>query len=335
MMKTKRIRQYPAMTAVVFFVVFAALARASMASDGADKTEARRIHRHCKSCVFTVNAYSPLEDTDERAAGGKTWQCNVGTAIPMDEDGYLLTLRSVVDKARKIKIINSDGKKAEAELVGNDHTGRISILKIDPSFITHRPEIASLNNLSDGEDVYFLGVVPGMSVDVTDARVNRIRRNDGTIELSSSGVPGTSGTPVFDSSERVLGMLAFQVYDDANPNASEEKTYIAISLEHALVLAHNTLNAMKPKCGWLGVCIDLTTASGEGLLITDVIDGSPASTSRIMPRDRIFEFNGVPVATPHQFSEAFSRTHSGDTVTLKVLRDGEEISIDVTLTDRR
>ena len=299
---------------------------------------ADRIQKRCKSCVFTVNAYSRI---DENASGGdggkKKWLRSVGTAVPVGKEGHLLTLYSVVEDAEKVEVVNDAGEKTPAEIVGSDHTGRIAVLKIDPGFVKYVPEVVSINQVKSGDEVFFLGVVPGMSVDVCRGLIRKVRKSDGTIELTTSDNPGTSGTPIFDKNECVIGLLAFQVDadDDSIHGDSKEKVYIAVSLEYASVLAHRVIDEAKPKCGWLGVCIDLTDPGDNGLLIKDVIEDSPADHSNLRPQDRIYEFNGVPVNTPHQFSDVFSRTKSGETVSLKIFRGDRRMSIDVLLTDRR
>jgi len=308
-------------------------------ASGSDTTGcAGNISRHCRCFVYTVNAYTKLARDDVKVSettGKKaTWQRNVGTAISIDEDGHLITLQNVVDGADKIKIITSNGKKLKAHVIGSDYTGRITVLKIDPEFVSSLPTHTSMHDIQAGSTVYFLGVVPGNSVDVNRGLVSRLLQSDGTFEVKAPGVSGTSGTPVFDEDKNLLGLLAYQVDSSSERSADipSEKTYLVISYEHAAVLAQRVISSTKPKCGWLGVCVDLKYTGDDGIHITGVIDGSPADQSDIQPDDIIYEYNGTPVTSLHQFSNVFTGTKAGDTVLIKLLRGERRLSVSVKLT---
>jgi len=166
--------------------------------------------------------------------------------------------------------------------------------------------------------------------------ISGIHQSDGTFEVVTSRIPGTSGTPVFDNNENVLGLLGYEVdaTNDYTGSAVDKKTYLIFSLEHASVLAKQVISKTKPKCGWLGVCIDLTSSCTDGIMITNVIKGSPADLSNLKAKDKIYEFNGLPVSNVRDFSEAFMKSKAGETVSIKVLRGDERIAVNVKLTGR-
>jgi len=322
---------------VSFFVLSSVLPRGYAQTTGETDTEkcARKIRNNCVKCVYTVNAYLKIDSNGSESPRAR-WKRNVGTAIPIDDEGYLITLRSVVENAEKVKVVSSSGEKIEARVVGSDYTGCISVLKIDGRFIRFIPNIIPLKTLKAGSKVFFLGVVPGMSVDVSCGTVTRVMASDGTFEVRGDDIPRTSGTPVFDRDENVLGLLAYQIKPEGVPPARSraERKYLIISHEHAAVLARHVISNNRPRCGWLGVCIDLTSSNGNGILITDVIEGSPAEKSDIRPNDIICEYNGHTISSPSQFSDYFSRTKAGDTVTIKLIRGNRHLSVDVKLAGR-
>jgi len=296
---------------------------------------ARKIRNNCVKCVYTVNAYLKI-DSNGSGTPQARWKRNVGTAIPIDDEGYLITLRNVVENAEKVKVVSSSGEKIEARVVGSDYTGCISVLKIDRRFVRFVPNIIPLKTLTSGNKVFFLGVVPGMLVDVSCGIISRVMASDGTFEVKGDDIPKTSGTPVFDRDENVLGLLAYQIKQEgaSHVRGEAERKYLIISHEHAAVLARHVISNNRPSCGWLGVCIDLTSSNGSGILITDVIEGSPAEKSDIRPNDIICEYNGHTISSPSQFSDYFSRTRAGDTVTIKLIRGNRHISVDVKLAGR-
>ena len=177
--------------------------------------------------------------------------------------------------------------------------------------------------------------MPGMSVDVKCGGITSLNPSDGTFEVKTDSIPGTSGTPVFDSNEHVLGLLAYKVdTNSGSQTVADGNNYLIISLEHASVLAKQIIRKKKPKCGWLGICIDLTSINEDGILVTNIIDGSPAAKGNIQPQDRIYEYNGCPVRSIRDFSEAVTDSKAGDTVTIRVLRGMNRLTMNVTLAER-
>jgi S1-C subfamily serine protease len=194
------------------------------------------------------------------------------------------------------------------------------------------PKATTSQNLETGEKVYFLGVVPGMSVDINDGIITGVNLADGSIEVKTVKAPGTSGTPVFDNNENVIGILAYQV--DSNGVKPKEATYLVFSLEHATVLSKQVISATRPKCGWLGVCVDLTVAGDDGVVIANIIEGSPAHASSLKPKDRILEYNGQPIRNVRDFSDAFIKTKAGETISIKIIRNNQPMTVGVTLKGR-
>ena len=307
-----------------------------------DSEIASKIQRNYGRWVLTVNAYSRIDSNislnEQKNTKKANFRLNVGTAFPIDQQGHLITIHCIVENAEKVQVITSYGDKINAQVLGCDFTGKISVLKIDSSFITSFPNITSLNNLRSGDKVFFLGVIPGMSVAVNSGLITEIRISDGTIVVTAFGNPGTSGAPVFDREENLVGLLAFQIKSDKEtsfqslPEKSNEKnTYLVLSFEHASVLARTIVNNYEAKCGWLGLCIDLQASSKEGVLIHNVIDGSPAYKSGLKPNDIITEFNSLSITTPRQLIETTTLTQAGDIVSIKILRNGKILSFDVKL----
>ena len=301
---------------------------------------ARKIENSYRQSVFIVNAYKKIctcnnPQVKEKPGGGKCLR-NVGTAFPVDTKGHLITLRSVVNNADKVLVTTSNGTQVNAQILGSDYAGLISVLKIDGHNVSTPPKIKSMESINPGNEVFFLGVIPGMSLAANQGLICAIRPSDGTIEVKTASIPGTSGTPVFDKNENVLGLLAFQI-DRNEKNTrieSNEKTYLVISLEYASLLAHQVINLVEARCGWLGLGICIKDCGENGVLIKKVIKGSPADKIGIKCKDRIITFNNITISGPHQFIETFTKTKPGDRVSIKIFREGSLLSFNVTLAER-
>ncbi|MHB9029604.1 MAG: S1C family serine protease [Candidatus Latescibacterota bacterium] len=267
-----------------------------------------------------MNAYSRLESGDSRKeAKDLRWQRNVGTAFPLDDQGYLVTLNCVIRDAERIQVTGGAGEKLDAELVGKDENGGISVLKVIRRGGFPFPRIRPVRDVKAGTRVFFLATPHGGPVAMVPGNVEAVRSSDGAIMVTVSGEPGTSGTPVFDEEGRIIGLLAFHLENGGLRRSSDsEKSYLVFPMEYAVLMARSIINRFEAKSGWLGV-----KASPNELMVGEVVPGSPAEKSGIRPGDRIVEFNDTPVHAPDDLIQAVGATRAGETVLVKIIRNGK------------
>jgi len=284
-----------------------------------------------KRCVFTVNAYTKVEcDTTGRQADKRThWRRNVGTAFPVGEGWYLITMNCVTRNAKKIEVTGSGGECYGVTVVGIDRGARITVLKLDHAAPIPSLVIKPVGAIKSGCGVMFLGVSPGGTLAVTSGSVSTVRERDGMMIVEVTGAPGTSGTPMFDGDGRVAGMLAYRLKEGnvERGRASLKKTYLVLPMEYASLQARSIINRFEAGSGWLGV-----STAVNALTVRDVVSRSPAEKCGIKPGDRILEYNGFSVAAPENLLRAAGTTHAGDTVRIKVLRNGETLTFTAKLT---
>ena len=100
----------------------------------------------------------------------------------------------------------------------------------------------------------------------------------------------------------------------------------------------------KDEQGWLGVYIEeltpslkkeLDVGSREGILISEVIEDSPADDAGLKDKDIILEFDGIPVSISQDFIDMVRETEPDKTVNLKILRRGKEQDLEVTIGKKR
>ena len=126
--------------------------------------------------VFTVNAYAKVDcdTTGKRAEKRARWQKNVGTAFPVGDSGYLLTLHCVVMNAERIVVTGSGGERYSVSVVGFDRRARITVLKLDRAVAVTSPLIRPVSAIRCGCTVMFLGLSPGGALSVTPGSVNTV-----------------------------------------------------------------------------------------------------------------------------------------------------------------
>jgi serine protease Do len=281
------------------------------------------------SSVYTVHAYSNIISPK---AGGNTLKKrhNVGTAFPLDNQGHFLIMRCVAKEAEKIMIQGDRGVNIDAAAIGCDSAGGIAVLKADIQTPFSMPPIRPINSVLPGSKVVFLGIPPGKNLSTMTGIVQSANESNGSIIVSVSGEPGTSGTPVFDETGQMVGILAYRLDDKENPArlSSRNKTYVVFSMEYVSVLAKSVIYKAEAQSGWLGVSIAV-----NGGFVQNVAKASPAEKCGIKPGDTIKEINGEPVLTPDCIVRMMSATRSGETVRLKILRSGQPIFMNVKLSE--
>ena len=288
--------------------------------------------------IYTVNASSKIiHDKQTKEAKNNTYRKSkkIGTAIPVDDKGHLITLRCIVRNAEKVSVISHSGEETSANVVDDNKSGRIAILKTDSSFHQSLPPIATWNSIQTENDVILFFRSPENSFKVKPGKISEVRDSDGIFIITVKGNPeATAGTPVFDTDKKLLGIIAYRVKQDSILASDEEKgeySYIVIPMEYTSVIVKTIVNKSESRNGWLGVFVSAEAKNSDGVGIQYIVHDSPAAKSGLKPHDSIMEFNGISVSSPHELLKASASTKSGDTVTIKVKRDGETLSFDATL----
>jgi serine protease Do len=283
------------------------------------------------------------EDFWERFGGrqrGPSKQRSLGSGFVIDDAGYIVTNRHVVDGADDIDVQFSNGKRYKAKLVGEDAKTDVAVLKIQPDGRLPSVELGDSDRLQIGDWVIAVGNPFGLEHTVTAGIVSARDRvigagpYDDFIQTDASINPGNSGGPLFDAQGRVIG-IATAIFSQTGGN-------IGIGFATPINIARNVVDQLRSHGrvvrGWLGVSIqplapDLRQALGlgdqEGALIADVQKGSPAESGGLKRGDVVIALNGKKVVEPGALSREIAMMKPGSKVGLTVIRDGKQRNVDV------
>jgi len=235
----------------------------------------------------------------------------------------------------------ADGREARAKRLGTDIDGDLAVLEVDTGELAPLEWAGAPPEL--GQAVFAVTNAPGAGTRVTIGTVSGVnrtfrgprgRRIGGTIEHTAPLAPGSSGSPILDTSGKVLGI---------NTNRLGDGFYLAIPAGEALLRRVEGLaRGETVETPRLGVSLlpsrvarRLRHAVGlperDGLLISDVEDGSPAEAAGLREGDLIVTAGGDPVATFDDLSAALGRADKGGVLAVRVLRGADEVDVSVTL----
>ena len=279
-----------------------------------------------------------------RADGGERGQ---GSGVVVSPDGYVLTNLHVIGGFDQIVVKLSDGRRLQAQVVGEDRLTDLALLKI-PTENLVAVEWGDSDALSEGALVWAVGSPFGFQHSVTSGIVSAKNRGGqaGTVyqdflQTDAAVNPGNSGGPLVDSHGRVIGINTMIV------GPSFQGISLAIPSNVARRIYDRLRSDGRVARGWLGISLEQITKqeagvlgleSRGGVLVTSLIasgdDISPAASAGLRPQDVIVRWNGIDIETTSQFSQAVAQTPIGTEVSLVVVRNGQQVARNVRVGER-
>jgi len=273
---------------------------------------------------------------------GPSRQKSLGSGFIIDPEGLILTNNHVVENAVKIVVRLSDEREFEAKVVGRDRKTDIAVIKINAKGNLPVAPLGNSRRLEVGEWIVAIGNPFGLEHTVTAGIVSAKGRRigagpyDNFIQTDASINPGNSGGPLINMKGEVVGINT-AIFSRGGGN-------IGIGFTIPINLVKELLPQLKEKGkvtrGWLGVAIQRVTPAiaeslglgkATGALVADVTKGGPADQGGMRVGDLIIEFDGRKVKESKDLPIIVARTPVGRKVSTKVLREGEEVVLSVTI----
>ena len=268
---------------------------------------------------------------------------SLGSGFIISEDGYVITNAHVVRGADEISVRLNNQREYSAELIGEDPRTDIALLKIDAEGLP-TVGIGDSDEVEVGEWVLAIGAPFGLDHSATHGIVSAIGRDLPNetyvpfIQTDAPVNPGNSGGPLIDADGEVIGVNS-QIYTNSGG-------YMGISFAIPINVAMNVADQLKDtgevRRGYLGVVIqpvtdELARSFGledtRGALVAQVQPDTPAAEAGLESGDIITAFNGKSIRRSGQLPRLVGNAPVGEAATVTVIRDGEEMSFEVTLAE--
>jgi serine protease Do len=294
-----------------------------------------------------------------RQKGTEKRQVSSGTGFFISKEGLLVTNKHVVeDKEAQYSIVMNNGSKLDTEVLVRDPLKDIAILKIKSdknnfNFISlgnsdeikvGQTVIAIGNALGEFQNTVSRGVISGLNRSiVVQGSLSGVEELHEIIQTDAAINPGNSGGPLLDLNGKAIGIntavasgaenigFALPINIVKKDLESVQKfgkiVYPFLGVRYQII--DNKLKEEKKLSVDYGVIL-LNDSKGNPAVVL----GSPAEKAGLKEGDIILEFGGTKIDLNNQLAELINKKNVGDKVNLKVLRDGKEIAIEVTLEER-
>jgi serine protease Do len=264
---------------------------------------------------------------------------SLGSGFIINRDGYILTNNHVVENATEISVKLSDAREFKAKVIGRDPKTDIALIKIEASNLPVVP-FGDSDKLEVGEPVMAIGNPFGLNQTVTTGIVSAKGRfigegpYDNFIQTDASINRGNSGGPLLNVNGEAVGINT-AIF---SPTGGSIGIGFAIPIDMAKEVLPQLKERGSVTRGWLGVSIQQITPElaktfglkqANGALVSDVMDASPAEKAGVKQGDVIVEFNGKKIKSSSELPHIVGGTSVGKEVIMKIMRDGEELALQV------
>jgi S1-C subfamily serine protease len=347
-------------TTTVFGTV-ASAADSSTRINTDDTMSVQEIYQHAGPGVLQVTSTSV--DSSDPFFGPQP-RVSLGSGFVIDKDGYIVTNYHVIESARQIEVNFSGDDRVPATIVGVDPSTDLAVLKINAQARALTPlPLGDSDAVRVGDAVVAIGNPFGLERTVTAGIVSALQRQitapngytiDKVIQTDAAVNQGNSGGPLLNTQGDVIG-----VNSQIEPGNSGSTGNLGIGFAVPSATLREVVSQIrergKVEHAYLGVVtqpIDEVLATTyrlpvqQGVIVAEVIPGSPADdaglkdgdrnvifggTSYVLGGDIVTAANGEQVASPDDLRRLIAEQDPGDAMTLDIRRGESKRTVSVTL----
>jgi S1-C subfamily serine protease len=254
-----------------------------------------------------------------------------GSGFVLDDDGRVLTSAHVISGVTSLQVSFADGQTVPAHVVAKDEGTDLAVLEVPTDGLDLRPlELGDSSQVVAGDQVVAIGNPTGFQATAGTGRVSATGRRveapggyliEGVLQTDAVIEPATSGGPLLGPDGRVVGILSR--IGSAPPFAIPSN------------LVRDVLDQLREGHKVIRPYLGLHGRAVEGGVLVDRIDAdSPADAAGLHVDDVIEAVDGEPVSASVDVLAEVEEREPGDTLELRVLRDGARGDVSVRLGER-
>jgi len=316
-----------------------------------------------KAANAVVGVTNIQSSSDFLSPSNEGQEAGSGSGVIYKKSGdkaYVVTNNHVIEGANQIEVTLADGKKVEAKLLGTDIWTDLAVLEMEASKVTTVAEFGDSDALKQGETVIAIGNPLGLdfSGSVTTGVVsgkdraipvdlngdNQIDWQAEVLQTDAAINPGNSGGALVNLAGHLIGINSMKI-----SQATVEGIGLAIPINSAIPIIEDLEEFGEVKRPTMGVTlVDVTNVSAfhqrdtlrlpeeitTGVVIDEVVEGSPAGEAELKQYDVIVEMDGEKIENMIDLRKhLYNEKEVGDDLKLKVYRGGQLMEVTLKLTD--
>lgn len=286
---------------------------------------------------------TPINPVNPNAGNDRLPATGLGSGVIIDSSGVVLTNNHVVQNAKRIVVKLQDGTELTASDAVGDEESDIATLKVKTDRSLPVAALGDSNAMEIGDWVLAIGspfqleaTVSAGIISAKDRTLPSIQRAE-LFQTDAVINPGNSGGPLVNIDGEVIGVNTAI----ATRTGVFQGIGFAVPVDQASWIADELLEHGKVRRSRIGVRLaelnqqfsdELSLPVNSGVVAYQVSPDSAADKAGVKALDVIVEFGGQKVREPFELRRAIERRPAGSTQLMKVIREGEEISVEVELT---
>ena len=300
---------------------------------------APEIYEKCVASSVSIEATFPSGD------GG------IGSGFILTEDGYIATAAHVVEGAQSVSVTLWGGRSCDARVVSVHSLSDIALLKIETEEKLCPAELGDSSQVLAGERVYVIGTPAeiGYAGSLASGEISCARR---TLSVMSEGVEktekrlkviqinaqvnkGNSGSPLFDTYGRVVGMVTMRLGADYDGIAFALPSEGVVPILEAMIEGRELdtllVSVVAELPARLGISCHADQNEGVYGCRIDTLDTAALSAGALKVGDLLVQIDNKLVTSPSDISSALEQKNAGDRVRVTLIRMGQRLTFDIIL----